>query len=310
MTAPPVVAAGAVCWRMDQGRLRVLLVRAAGRAHPSFPKGKLDAGESAPAAAVREVEEETGLSVGLAASLGTSEYTLPGGREKVVHYWAAEARDAGYDPRSYAANDEIASVEWTAVKQARAALGHAEDRAVLDRFLARAERDELRTFPVVVLRHGKAVPGGSWPGSDASRPLEPAGAEQARRAAPAIAAFAPEKLISSTAARCTATILPLAALTGLDVQATAAISQDAHDDGAADVAGVVARRLRKAVPAVLCSHGPVLPVILEELATQSGSPRGRMRRASALDVGDFAVVHLSTRGGVVAVETHSPATAN
>ena len=55
-----VVAAGAVVFR--PGR-EVLLVHRPRYDDWSFPKGKLDPGESAQAAAVREVEEETGLLV-------------------------------------------------------------------------------------------------------------------------------------------------------------------------------------------------------------------------------------------------------
>ena len=61
---------------------------------------------------------------------------------------------------------------------------------------------------------------------------------------------------------------------------------------------------------VLCSHGPVLPDILDEVADAAGSDRsGRVRRASLLSVGEFAVVHLSKAdptSGIVAIETHAP----
>ena len=72
----------------------------------------------------------------------------------------------------------------------------------------------------------------------------------------------------------------------------------------------MAKRIEKRVTAVLCSHGPVLPEILAEIGQLAGGgSKSELRRASMLDTGDFAVVHLATAdptGGVIAVETHSP----
>ena len=65
----------------------------------SFPKGKLDAGETFEAAAVREVEEETGLRGVLGHELPEARYTDGKGRPKVVRYWEmAVAEDTGWEP--------------------------------------------------------------------------------------------------------------------------------------------------------------------------------------------------------------------
>ena len=64
----------------------VLLVHRTKQRDVSFPKGKLDRGESMPQAAARETREETGLTVSLGSNLGTIDYTLPDGREKTVQY--------------------------------------------------------------------------------------------------------------------------------------------------------------------------------------------------------------------------------
>ena len=81
----PVLAAGTVCYRRvhdgDESRIMVLLVHRTKQRDVSFPKGKLDPGESMPRAAVRETLEETGLSVSLGTNLGTINYTLPSGGE-------------------------------------------------------------------------------------------------------------------------------------------------------------------------------------------------------------------------------------
>ncbi|MDM4763776.1 NUDIX domain-containing protein [Galbitalea sp. SE-J8] len=310
---PPVLAAGAVCWRLVDGKPRVLLVHRAARADVSLPKGKVDPGETLPQTAKREVAEETGLRVDLGAPLGDIRYKLANGRDKVVYYWAAEVAEHALELASFVPNDEIASLEWVPLAKARKKLSYPYDADVLDRFADRFDRGVARTFAIVVLRHGKAVPADAWDGADATRPLLQRGNDQAVNVAPGIAAFAPAKLISSTAVRCRSTIAPLAGYLGEPVKETAAISQDSFEYGQADVAGVVAKRLAKCRTTVLCSHGPVIPEILGEIARQSHSPRSAaLGRASSLGTGEFAVVHLSIAdpaAGIVAVETHGPALA-
>ena len=306
-----VLAAGAICWRLVGTKTQVLLVHRGERADVSLPKGKVDPGETPPQTAVREIKEETGLSIALGAPLGTIEYTMPGGREKIVYYWAAEISDEVLAASTFRPNAEIASLEWLSIKDARAAVSYDRDRDVLDRFAARVKAGNARTFPIIALRHGKAVPPASWDGPDATRPLLHRGLEQARSVAPAIAAWAPERLITSTAVRCITTIEPTAILTGLSIRATDAISQDAYEEGTASVRKVVHKRLERKVSAVLCSHGPVLPLIIDEMAAQTHTPLDApLRRAAMLSTGEFTVMHVSVahpESGLVAVETHGPA---
>lgn len=312
MTVPlsVVLAAGAICWREMSGKIQVLLVHRDGHGDVSFPKGKVDPGETPPQTAVRELQEETGLSVVLGAPLGTTEYTLPGGREKIVYYWSTEVTDEAVAASTFSPNEEIAALEWLPIRAARSALTYSRDREVLDRFSARVKAGTTRTFPIIALRHGKAVSPGTWDGPDATRPLLHRGIEEATSIAPAIAAWAPQKLISSTATRCLATIEPLAELTGLEVRAISAISQDAYEDGTSKVKKVVRKRLEKRMPVVLCSHGPVLPQIIDAIADQTGTAiDAPLKRASMLATAEYTVLHVSLEqpGALVAVETHGPA---
>ena len=306
----PVVAAGAVCWRVVDGKPKVLVVHRAAHNDVSLPKGKVDPGETLPETAVREIREETGLTITLGAPLGTVEYRLPNGREKVVYYWSAELDDHALELARFTPNDEIASVEWLSLGKARKKLTYSHDIDVIDRFAERFKAGRARTFAIIAVRHGKAVPPETWDGPDSTRPLMHRGADQARGIAKGIAAFGAERIISSTAARCLATIAPLAELTGLPVKATADISQDAYESAASAVPEIVGRRLKKRMTAVLCSHGPVLPHIVAEVAARTNTePDAGLRRASSLSTGDFTVMHVSLKhpgAGLVAVETHSP----
>ena len=75
-----VHAAGAIVWRGTGRTLEVLLVHRPRYDDWSWPKGKLDPGESLPACAVREVAEETGHSIVLGLPLPQVKYRLEDGR--------------------------------------------------------------------------------------------------------------------------------------------------------------------------------------------------------------------------------------
>ncbi|GAA4673250.1 NUDIX hydrolase [Frondihabitans cladoniiphilus] len=304
-----VVAAGAVCWRLVDGKIRILLIHREFHHDVSLPKGKVDPGEATPQTAVREIHEETGYQVTLGAPLGTAEYLLPGGRDKVVHYWSAEVTDEAVAAAGdFKANSEVQKIEWVPLAKARDQLTYERDAEVLDRFSDRVATDAVRTFALVALRHAKAVPPGEWVGSDATRPLHPTGRKQAKAIAPGIAAWGPTRIVSSTAARCLATVEPLSTASRVGVKQTDALSQDAYENGTDDVAGVVKKRLKKKVDAVLCSHGPVLPEIIRQISAQSkGGHRLDLRRYSSLGTADYTVLHIAVSdGALVAVETHGP----
>ncbi|MBX3100858.1 MAG: NUDIX hydrolase [Salinibacterium sp.] len=307
----PVLAAGAVCWRMVDGKPKVLVVYRSAHADVSLPKGKVDPGETLPETAVREIREETGLAIVLGAPLGTVEYPLPNGRDKVVYYWSAEVNDHDLELAKFTPNDEIASLEWLSLGAARKKLSYEHDLDVVNRFASRFKAGNARTFALIAVRHGKAVDPSSWDGPDSTRPLMQRGMDQASSIANGIAAYAPERILSSTAVRCLSTVAPLAELTGIPVRATEDISQDAYEAGTSGVPGVVSKRLKRKVSAVLCSHGPVLPRIVAEIASRTETEAdAALRRAASLSTGDFTVMHISLRhpkSGIVAVETHSPA---
>lgn len=309
-TSTPLLAAGAVCWRVVAGEVQILLVYRAQHRDTSLPKGKVDPGETLPETAVREIAEETGLVVGLGTPLGVVKYRLPNGRDKVVYYWAAEVDALAIANSTFAANDEIESLQWMSLAEAREQLSYPHDIDIVERFAALHERGRARTFAIIALRHGKAVPPQSWDGPDSTRPLLQRGVDQALSVAPGIAAYRPSKLISSTAERCLRTIGPTARVTGLEVREKPQISQDGYQLGGEAVTKIVAKRLRKATTTVLCSHGPVLPQIIDAVARATGTPDSKqLQRAASLGTGEYAVLHIPIdhpESGVVAVEVHSP----
>lgn len=311
--AAPVLAAGALCWRVVDGKVRVLVIYRGDRADVSLPKGKVDPGETLPETAVREIAEETGLGITLGAPLGTVEYTLPNGREKVVYYWGAEVGEDAVAGSTFAPNSEVAALKWVSLKKARTMLSYPHDIDIIDRFEARLEARNARTFAIVALRHGKAVPPETWDGPDSTRPLMQRGQDQAASIAAGLAAYGVRKLISSTATRCIATVTPLSELVGRPITIKDGISQDAQAHGRGDVGTVVLKRLARKRSAVLCSHGPVLPEIIDEVARLTGTAQEpALRNAAMLSTGEYTVLHISAEnptGGIVAIENHGPAAA-
>ncbi|HKW45544.1 MAG TPA: NUDIX domain-containing protein, partial [Candidatus Eremiobacteraceae bacterium] len=80
-------AGGIVSRSLPGGNVEIALVHRPGYDDWTLPKGKLDPAEPEEAAALREVEEESGLRCRLERWLGTTRYLDHKGRRKVVHYW-------------------------------------------------------------------------------------------------------------------------------------------------------------------------------------------------------------------------------
>jgi 8-oxo-dGTP diphosphatase len=89
----------------------------------SLPKGKLDPGESFEEAALREVEEETGLRCRLIRELPTVSYDVRG-RRKEVRYWAMEVEDE----TPFVPNEEVDELRWVEPQEALALLSYDRDR--------------------------------------------------------------------------------------------------------------------------------------------------------------------------------------
>jgi 8-oxo-dGTP diphosphatase len=100
----------------------------------TFPKGKLDPGETEEEAACREVAEETGLTCRRGEELALVGYRDARGRTKTVRYWAMTVLDE--DPAGPVDPDEVDELAWVTPEEARARLSYERDVAVLDAFEA------------------------------------------------------------------------------------------------------------------------------------------------------------------------------
>ena len=224
-----VLAAGAVVIRKDA----VLLVHRPRYGDWSFPKGKLDRGELAPVAGVREVLEETGVRIRLGTPLRPQRYPN-GGRMKTVSYW--HGRVVG-DPSvdGYVVNDEIDQVEWVPLRKAKRRLSYTFDQATL----AEALETEWRTRALVVVRHAHARARKSWRKDDRLRPLLAEGKRDAAKLVPLLSAYGPTRLVTSSSVRCAQTLVPYAEASGWPLEETDGLSQE--DATAESVLDLVAR---------------------------------------------------------------------
>ena len=127
MSAQVRAAGGLVCRRHADGAKEILLVHRPAYDDWSFPKGKLECGESDEEAAIREVEEETGLRCTLERELATAHYVDARGRPKSVRYWLMTEVGG----RLEAAN-EIDEARFVPIAEAATLLTYPRDRELLE----------------------------------------------------------------------------------------------------------------------------------------------------------------------------------
>jgi 8-oxo-dGTP diphosphatase len=122
-----IEAAGGVVMRKGTEATEIVLVHRPRYDDWSFPKGKLDPGESFEQAALREVAEETGLICRLGPELPFAQYEDGKGRPKIVRYWLmAVIEDPGFEP-----NEEVDELRWLLPSAASGLLTYSRDRQLV-----------------------------------------------------------------------------------------------------------------------------------------------------------------------------------
>lgn len=311
-----IFAAGAVLWREVDGKLLVAVIHRGRYDDWSFPKGKQDPGENLPQTAIREIREETGLKIKLGVRLKVVNYTVGDNIPKEVHYWAARVTDSALANSKFEPSEEVAKVEWKTPEEARGLLTYDFDREVLDRALDLHVLGHLRTKPIIVLRHATATPRSDWKGGkaldDGRRPLLDQGHVEARQLVPLLNAFAPKRLITSSWVRCRTTLEPFAKAKQLKLIERHQLSEFGNKAGPRRTLKVVHDLVTDGSPAVICSHRPALPSILEALAEYGSSHHAPvLAESTALPPAHMTVVHLTAKAvgkkrEIVSIETYAP----
>ena len=282
---PPVLAAGALVWRLKNDKLQVLVVHRPRYDDWSFPKGKAEPGESMVLTAIREVAEETGRQIVLGRYLGKARRRLVSGRKKRTLYWAAqvlpeagpgEGLRAAVKPAS---KHEIDKVRWWKAEKAARKLTHADDKRLLARLVDWYESGQLQVRSLVLVRHAKAVSRATWGygiNSEITRPLVMGrGQAQARDVAALLSAYGVGELVSSPWRRCVDTLAPYAHGCGLDLRS---------DEAFTEVSALMAPELMQASFRDLLERGSALdgPPEPEAVGLQGREPAGPQGRELGL----------------------------
>ncbi len=138
-----VWSAGGIVWRRSpEGIVEIVVCYRPFRVDWSFPKGKLNGGETFEDAAIREVHEESGLHCELGPYLGFVNYVDRKDRPKVVVYWLMKAISG-----AFVANEEVSELRWVDVDTARSLVTYDRDRSVIEMFSLMEEVQPLYPAP-------------------------------------------------------------------------------------------------------------------------------------------------------------------
>ena len=255
----PVRAAGGIVLRGEGPDRSVALVHRPRYDDWSFPKGRLDADEDEATAALREVEEETGLRCRLGPSVGAVTYRDRRGRAKVVRYFRMDADGGGFTP-----NREVDELRWVPIEDAARLLSYAHDRSLLRQVLA-----GLPASALYVIRHAKAGIRAAWSGPDEERPLTRRGRKQARRLVERFQGLDIQRILSSPFVRCMQTVEPLAEARGLPVEVAAELREGASVDELLRGLATLDDR-----PTVVCGHGTEIRSMIDRLEAGGATIEG------------------------------------
>ncbi|MEV8378597.1 NUDIX domain-containing protein [Kribbella sp. NPDC056861] len=287
-----VIAAGGVVWRDGRDGRRILLVHRPRYDDWSLPKGKLTAHEHVLSAARREIEEETGQQVLLGPPLGIQRYDVRKNGSvvpKMVHYWSAQLTGP---EQEFVPNDEVDKLEWLPVDKARRRLSYPRDVEILD-----ALNDVTPVVSTLVLvRHAQAVKRKDWDGKDTKRPLTETGQVTAERLVEVLAAVGVDRIRSSDAERCLATISPYAAELGRQIHVHPEISERGYEADPSALDGMAEHSWKPGRITVVCSHRPVLPALSKALGLKVGK----------FSPGAFLVAHQLEGGRLVYERFRAP----
>jgi 8-oxo-dGTP pyrophosphatase MutT (NUDIX family) len=278
--AAAVRAAGGVLWRpvADGAGIEAAVVHRPRYDDWSLPKGKPEDGEAPLETAVREVAEETGLTVVVGRRGVRTRYAVDDGTggdaTKLVDYWLMQCVGG-----EFAANAEVDDLRWLPPDAAAELCSYEHDRAVLADL---ARTDVPRAPTLLLVRHGRAGDKTEWDGPDDLRPLDAKGRRQAQRLAEVLPHFGPTSVLSARRTRCEQTVAPLADRLAVPVLPLEPLGEEEFQrDPEAGLAAVEQLLAERSTPGVtvVCSQGGAIPSVLMALGVRwqaHGPAAGRL----------------------------------
>ncbi|OBB63895.1 MULTISPECIES: NUDIX hydrolase [unclassified Mycobacterium] len=250
-----VYAAGAVLWRPTDSSnpgLELAVIHRPRYDDWSLPKGKVDPGETAPVAAVREVCEETGQHAVLGRRLDMVSYPIEAGVKK-VYYWAARSTGGDFIP-----GNEVDELVWMPIPEALKKLSYSHDRKMLRHFM----KHPADTHSVVVVRHGTAGRKSRFKGDDTQRPLDKRGRAQAEALVPQLLAFGATDVYAADRLRCHQTVEPLAEELGVTVHNEPTLTEESYGKSPKRGRQRMLEIAQQEGTPVICTQGKVIPDLI------------------------------------------------
>jgi 8-oxo-dGTP pyrophosphatase MutT (NUDIX family) len=130
-----IQAAGGLLWRSNDHVREIAVLHRPHRNDWTFPKGKMEPGESWQETALREVWEETGYLVKLESFAGSVAYTF-NGVAKVVLYWHMSLVQEGV----FKPNHEVDQLIWLSATEAQKKLDYRGERALIKKAILAMEK--------------------------------------------------------------------------------------------------------------------------------------------------------------------------
>jgi 8-oxo-dGTP diphosphatase len=161
------------------------------------------------------------------------------------------------DSRPFKKNSEVDEIEWVSRSNAMDRLSYDLERDLIaDSDLKRLSQ----TGTLYLLRHATAGNRAKWDGHDENRSLTKKGWREAEAIAGSLANAGIERILSSPYERCVQSVKPLAKLTGASIETTRLLAEEPDLDAAYIlVDGLVGTN------AVICSHGDVIPALMNRM---------------------------------------------
>jgi 8-oxo-dGTP diphosphatase len=252
-----VYAAGAVLWRPGtadaaKSDLEIAVIHRPRYDDWSLPKGKVDPGETAPVAAVREVFEETGHHATLGRRLDMVSYPIDQGIKK-VYYWAARSTGGEFTP-----GREVDELVWLPAADAMKRLNYVQDRKMLCHFA----KHPAETHTVLIVRHGSAGRKSRFSGDDTKRPLDKRGRAQAEALVPQLLAFGASDVYAADRLRCHQTVQPLAEELGVTIRNEPTLTEEAYAKNPKRGRQRIVRIAKQGGTPVICTQGKVIPDLI------------------------------------------------
>jgi len=256
-----ISAAGAVVWRKHKDNFtEVAIIHRPKYDDWSFPKGKIEVGESLIACAHREVLEETNLQTEFGPHLGQVEYFTPDGLKKVT-YWSAKV--IGEKP--FRTNTEVDQLKWIPITKVIEVLTNETDKEIFDKFV----KVKFNSKPFILLRHAKAITRDEWQGEDDDRPLSSSGQNQAMRLLSTYQVFNIDQIHSSDAVRCYDTVKSMAKGLDIKLEVSSKLSENTYKKDKEKAFDYVRELIKEDKSILICSHNPILPKMLNKITKKS-----------------------------------------